>query len=189
MSQIVLLNGPSSSGKSSICKAFQYSINQPFLTLGVDTFISMMPQKYLSYGEKSQEGCYFIKSKNNYGVTVSCHSGTFGDLVFKTAIDIVELMGDNGLNIIIDEVIWSDERMYEYKNILIKHNVLFIKVFCERYSAQERELLRGDREIGLANNQIDKIASMKFQYDLEINTDILSPFESAKIIIAKLNTC
>jgi chloramphenicol 3-O phosphotransferase len=187
MSQIILLNGSSSSGKTSICKAFQHLINKPFLTLGVDTFISMIPQKYLSYGEKSQEGCYFLKSQNSYGAAVSCNSGPFGDLVFKTAIDVVKTMADNGLNIIIDEVIWSDERMCEYKKILIKHNVLFIKVFCERNSAQERELLRGDREIGLANDQIDKINLMKFQYDLEINTDILSPFESAKKIIAKVS--
>ena len=61
-----------------------------------------------------------------------------------------------------------------------------MKVFCERHSSQERELLRGDREIGLSNDQIDKINSMKFQYDLEINTDILSPFEAAKQIINKL---
>ena len=186
MSKIIFLNGSSSSGKTSISKAIQYLINQPFLTLGVDTFIAMMPQKYLSYGEKSQEGCFFEKGRNHHGITVSCNSGPFGDLVFKTAIDVVKVISDNGLNLIIDEVIWSDARINEYKTILAKHSILFVKVFCERHSSQERELLRGDREIGLSNDQIDKINSMKFQYDLEINTDILSPFEAAKQIINKL---
>ena len=186
MSKIIFLNGSSSSGKTSISKAIQYLIDQPFLTLGVDTFIAMMPHKYLSYGEKSQEGCFFEKGRNHHGITVSCNSGPFGDLVFKTAIDVVKIMADNGLNLIIDEVIWSDARINKYKTILAKHSILFVKVFCERHSSQERELLRGDREIGLSNDQIDKINSIKFQYDLEINTDVLSSFEAAKEIVNKL---
>ena len=186
MSKIILLNGSSSAGKTSICKAIQHFIDIPFLKLGVDTFIEMIPQKYLSYGEKSREGCFFLKGQNNHGITVSCNTGPFGDLVFKTGNDIIRLMADNGLNLIVDEVIWYDEKIYEYQKTLLHHDVLFVKVFCARNSAQEREILRGDREIGLANDQLDKMHSMKFQYDLEINTDILSAFEGAKKIISVL---
>jgi chloramphenicol 3-O-phosphotransferase len=39
---IIFLNGCSSSGKSSIANALQYSSKQPMLHLGIDTFFQMM---------------------------------------------------------------------------------------------------------------------------------------------------
>src|SRR5579862_5091765 len=41
--QIILLNGVSSSGKSSVAKALQKKLDVPFLHVCIDTFEEMMP--------------------------------------------------------------------------------------------------------------------------------------------------
>ena len=47
MSKIIILNGPSSSGKTSIARSIQRLSDEPWLTLGIDTFIHMTPMPIL----------------------------------------------------------------------------------------------------------------------------------------------
>mgnify|MGYP003342011459 CR=1 FL=1 len=55
--QIIYLNGPSSSGKTSLVKALQDKLSQPFLHVGVDKIIGMMPAKLNDWtGGEAPEG-------------------------------------------------------------------------------------------------------------------------------------
>jgi chloramphenicol 3-O phosphotransferase len=45
MSKIIYLNGPSSSGKTTIAKALQDSFYEPYLHVGIDKMIGFMPAK------------------------------------------------------------------------------------------------------------------------------------------------
>ena len=44
---IIVLNGTSSSGKSSVLKALQQVLDEPYLDAGIDKFIFMLPKRYL----------------------------------------------------------------------------------------------------------------------------------------------
>jgi chloramphenicol 3-O-phosphotransferase len=43
--QIIYSNGPSSVGKTTLAKALQQKLGQPFLHIGIDKVIEMMPDK------------------------------------------------------------------------------------------------------------------------------------------------
>ncbi len=43
---ILFLNGTSSSGKTSLIKAIQEKFDEPFLDMGLDKFIWMLPKRY-----------------------------------------------------------------------------------------------------------------------------------------------
>ncbi len=45
IAQIIYINGPSSSGKTTLAKALQQEFDQPFLHIGIDRVIGMMPEK------------------------------------------------------------------------------------------------------------------------------------------------
>ena len=45
---IIFLNGTSSSGKTTILQALQDSLDEPFLDMGIDRFIRMLPKRYLN---------------------------------------------------------------------------------------------------------------------------------------------
>jgi len=42
--QVIYLNGPSSSGKTELAKALQEALDKPFLHVGIDKVIGMMPK-------------------------------------------------------------------------------------------------------------------------------------------------
>jgi chloramphenicol 3-O phosphotransferase len=44
---IVMLNGTSSAGKTSIISALQETLDEPYLHTGIDTFFHMLPPRYL----------------------------------------------------------------------------------------------------------------------------------------------
>jgi chloramphenicol 3-O phosphotransferase len=45
MFNIIYLNGPSSSGKTTLAKALQQAFEEPFLHVSVDKIIGWMPEK------------------------------------------------------------------------------------------------------------------------------------------------
>jgi chloramphenicol 3-O-phosphotransferase len=44
---IIILNGTSSSGKTSIVKALQNVLDEPYREAGIDKFIWMLPHRYI----------------------------------------------------------------------------------------------------------------------------------------------
>jgi chloramphenicol 3-O phosphotransferase len=183
MANIIFLNGISSSGKTSIAKAIQYISPIPFLHFGIDNIIDMMPSNWLSFNENGKDGCYFEKYENQYGKAVSCNVGPYGKSIFEMGIKLIKTILDCNLDIIIDEVIWNQDQMDSYRELFKGHKVVFVKIYCEREVAQEREILRGNREIGLANDQFDKVESIKWNYDLVIDSNASRSFEIGKKIL------
>jgi len=183
MIKVIFLNGISSAGKTSIVKAIQHISSVPFLHFGIDTLIDMMPSRWLSFNNETKNGCWFETYENEFGRAVSCHSGVYGKQVFDMGMKVIETMIDCNLNLIIDEVVWNQEQIDRYHAILNTYKTIFVKINCSRKSAQEREILRQNREIGLANDQFDRINSIKYNYDLEIDTDICTSFDAARKIL------
>ncbi len=46
-STVIILNGASSSGKSSLLKELQNTLDEPYLNAGLDKFLWMLPSRYL----------------------------------------------------------------------------------------------------------------------------------------------
>lgn len=183
MAKVIFLNGISSSGKTSIVKAIQHISSVPFLHFGIDTLIDMMPNNWLSFNNLTKDGCWFEKYENEFGRAVSCNAGSYGRQVFDLSIQFISTILDANLNLIIDEVVWDQKQIDEYHTILTIYGAVFIKIYCSRQSAQEREILRQNRAIGLANDQFDRLNSIKYNYDLEINTDTCTSFNAARKIL------
>lgn len=79
MSRIVFLNGCGSSGKSSIAKAIQTLSKTPWLHVGIDTFIDMLPEKFWGNGKYAKQGYFsFNYSENNPGKCVQVKTESRG---------------------------------------------------------------------------------------------------------------
>ncbi len=176
MSKIILLNGPGSSGKSSIAKALQELSSDLWLTFGVDTFIEMIPPNKMDFYLK------FIPGENERGPLVAVESQAEARKLFDLMPSFAELLASAGNNLIIDEVLFTEESLQLYREKLKNHQVYFVRIFCDFKTLQEREILRGDRILGLANHQIDRIKNSPL-YDLNLNSSRKSPLELAKTIL------
>lgn len=60
MNDLIFLNRPSSSGKTQIAKCLQNQLAEYYLYFGIDTLMSMMPEKANNWGQPEEtEGFYW----------------------------------------------------------------------------------------------------------------------------------
>ncbi len=113
--------------------------------------------------------------------------GPKGDQLFNVMPDFANLLANKGNNLIIDEVLFDDSSLESYVKSLSNHTVYYIGVFCDLESMQEREILRGDRCIGLSNDQIDRVHAGLRKYDIKVDTTNDSAFEVAKQVLSYID--
>ena len=161
--QIILLNGPSSSGKSTLAGALQGLIlekrSERYGVVSIDDYLKMSISKTI-YED---------------------HVFEISDILCNKALEMLE----TGDGVIIDHVITS-ERIFEHlKEKLSSGHLRMVHVTCPLHLLRERERERGDRCPGSAE------ASAKYLfpgegYDLVIDTGTKSPAESALVILDNL---
>ena len=54
--QLILVNGPSSAGKTTLCRALQQKILEPYLVVGFDDFIFMTAPRYYRGADSGHHG-------------------------------------------------------------------------------------------------------------------------------------
>lgn len=185
-STIIFLNGCGSAGKTSIAKSIQHLSPVPYLRLGVDTFIDILPNQYVGFGEKAKdEGYYWLNSSNNQrGPTMEVNDGPLGAAYFTFIPHVIRQFAIQHPHIIVDEVILDMPVMKAYLKELRDFRVYCIGVYCDLEKMIERETLREDRAIGLSNDQYDRVHQIfETYYDLRVDTSILSPFNVAREIL------
>ena len=101
--QIIFLNGTSSSGKTSLAKALQKRLPEPFLHLTLDAFIEMLPRLD--------------------------DPGLFMDMV-SGMNRAIRVMADEGNNLIVDHVLIEDIWMNQCLELLEGFSVLFVGLDC-----------------------------------------------------------
>ena len=111
---IIFLNGAGSSGKTSIAKAISQASNKAWLTIGIDSFIDMMPGKYLANGALATQGFEFVKDDNSSSPVINISTGNFGKKIVNVIPKVINLLAQNGFNIIIDEVLLSNDELKNY---------------------------------------------------------------------------
>lgn len=170
---VVLLNGTSSSGKTSISTEL---INQKeilFHHLAIDDFFN-------NYND-------FVNNKLPDELPRQIDHQVVSQIVDDSILNMyystIKLFSEMGLNVVIDTVIDNDKRFNECLDVLSGQPTLFVGVLCSKEELARREQIRGDRNIGLAISQFDKVYSFN-KYDLEVNTEKLNPTECAEKILS-----
>lgn len=164
---IILLNGVSSAGKSTLTKTIQKKLDVPYYHICSDDFMNMTPYHMLS---KDIDNQLLITQEVMH--------------------EAILLFSEKGHNVIVDDVILDlpdkNDWLYEYSVILQNSNVLFVKVNCSLDELRRREIKRGDRRIGQSEWQLSHMDNSVI-YDLEVDTSIDTTEECANQIISKLN--
>jgi len=174
---IVFLNGTSSSGKTSISTELLNQNEISFHHLSIDDFFLRLFKDYIDFVNTK---CSSIESAAREEAQVST------DIIIDSLVTVfystIKYMSAKGINVIVDTVNDSDERLNICKGLLTDHPVLFVGVTCSKEELIKREERRGDRQIGLAISQYDKVYCHN-EYDIELNTETLRPNECANLIL------
>ena len=130
--KIILLNGTSSAGKSTLCKALQEVTEEPFWYIASDQFIEagMAPSR------KDKGGKY------NWSI--------LRPKFFDGFHRVLPAFASAGNNLIIEHIIESEAWLEQLLRLLSGFDVFFIGVHCPLEEVERRERERGDRMIGEA---------------------------------------
>ncbi|MET8532073.1 chloramphenicol phosphotransferase CPT [Streptomyces sp. NPDC005065] len=175
MTQMIVLNGGSSSGKSGIARCLQALLPEPWLSFGVDTLIEAMPASVRT----SDAGIVFAPDGE---VIVGPEFRTL-----ETAwIEGLATMARAGARIIVDEVFLGGAASQQrWQQALGGLQVLWVGVRCDGTIAAGREVARGDRVAGMAVSQADAV-HRGVLYDLEVDTTHTESMECARTVVTQV---
>ena len=157
--QVIVLNGGSSAGKSEIARCLQAVLPQPWLTFGTDTFVEALPAAM----RDSDAG---IELAPDGGVQVGQE---FRELELAWITGIVA-MAAAGARVVVDEVfLGGAESQARWLKALGDVETLWVGVRCDADVAAGREAARGDRVAGMAAAQAE-LVHRGVTYDLVVDT-------------------
>lgn len=183
MSKIIYLNGPSSSGKTTVAKALQNAFIEPYLHISLDKMIGFMPEKINNWeGGAGPLGFSWRPAVDPTGHPIyKIHAGPFADKISRTLKDVAILLVSQQYNLIIDDVAFGILEVGEWKQALKDYPVLYVGVTTPLDILEKRERLRGNRFVGGARGQYFKVHE-NVAYDLEIDTHAQSLEENIEKI-------
>ena len=169
--QIIYLNGPSSSGKTTLAKALQHALDDLFLHVGIDKIIDWMPEKVNDWtGGEASLGYSWKKSSDASGNPIQeLQIGPYAAKIAKTFQEIVVTLAKMGHHLIIDDVSFGKKQIDEWRDLLKDFAVLWVGVSAPLPVLEQREKERGNRIVGSARGQFHKVHA-DVSYDLEIDT-------------------
>jgi chloramphenicol 3-O phosphotransferase len=180
---VIILNGASSSGKSSIARELQAIFSENYLHIGIDSFIAMMPEKVnaLEFSDKRADGFYFTSEDLNGATVQRIQCGDYGKKINQVYHSTVKHLADSGIRIIVDDVMNGGIEQNQWKSVLGSTSTLFVGVHCSLKVLTEREKCRNDRFQGSAAEQVTRVHE-GVKYDLEVSTTTNSARDCAQII-------
>lgn len=171
--QIIVLNGGSSSGKTGIARCLKAILPRPWISIGVDDLVDALPPSLMD----SDSGVEF---------------GQHGEVTIGEGFREIEAawlkgvaaMARAGARVIFDDVFLggaaSQERVRGHLEGL---HVLWVGVRCEPDIAAGREIARGDRVIGMAAAQAE-VVHAGVAFDIEVDTSHTECLDCARAIAA-----
>ena len=165
--QLILLNGVSSSGKTSIARQLQEKLNVLYLNFSIDSVLYALPPSDL---HAMIEGRPILRTEYKYA-----------QLVYGFHAAIAGLLA-TGNRLIVDNAMTRKEWRTDFDKVVEPYEVARIGVLCDLSVAREREVARGDRAVGTAEREFP-LVHINMSYDLTVDTSVHTPDESVTIIL------
>ena len=150
--KIIIINGPSSSGKSTLALATQKQFDIPFLRFSFDLFLDnqVLPLENIRNGKFSWD--------------------SMRPSVFTGIHQCLPALATAGNNLIFDHIIESREWLQNLLQSISGLDVFFVGLHCSLPELERREAQRGNRRSGEARADLETVHSVTI-YDLELDSE------------------
>ena len=193
---VILVNGPSSAGKTTLCRALQAAIEDPYLVVAFDDFIFMTPPRYYRGADTSRQderdaftalGVEMVKtSPPGAPPSVTARFGPVFRRILDAMAPAVRALVDGGNAVIFDHVL-HDRAMHEScRKAFDGLDVFTVGVTCPIDILEARERERGDRVLGRARGLAGVVHGF-LTYDVTVDTGSMTPAVCVSAILAALD--
>ena len=143
----------------------------------MDIFASMLPERLFGH----PDGMIFETVQDQGSPFVVIKTGPVMERTMRGMRHAIAALASQGSNIVVDDVMMRGAEADEYRALLTGTNLRFVGLFAPLDVLEKRELARGDRQLGLARWQFDRVHRGQ-KYDLEIETSDATPTQNAERI-------
>jgi chloramphenicol 3-O phosphotransferase len=175
--QVLVLNGGSSSGKSTLARSLQDVLHGYWLRLGVDTLIEAAPAKLLGPGGLE------LAADGSVGVAAD-----FVEVERQWRSGIAAMAAAGAHVLVEDNFVSGPVAQQRWRKALSGIVVGWVGVRCAPHIAAAREAERGDRIAGMAASQADSV-HLGITYDVVVDTGGTSPEDLALAIRQNFCDC
>lgn len=169
LGRIIILNGTSSSGKTSIVGALQKVLEEPYLDAGIDKFLWMLPARFLD------------RPLWDAVLGLATEAGAMGHQLVSGMHQAIAALSRAGNNVIADHVLVERQWLDECARLFGDLPAYFVAVRCPLQVLERREKARKNRTWGQAGKQFPIVHAHGI-CDLEVDTSTTSPEKCAEQI-------
>ncbi len=181
--KIVILNGASSAGKTSLAKAMQKQFADTFLLMGIDMFWMTMPERQLDLTTVAANFYTWVEEEIDDKPFLRILPGPVLDQIMFARYGAIAVYLNAGFNVIADDVTWSRLWLVEGLKILAPFETYFVGVYADDRVLSHREILRGDRLTGWARGS-QKWVHEHLTYDIILDSSVIGSQELALKVVA-----
>lgn len=186
---VIILNGPSASGKSSIQREFQ-KLMMPHLwvKVGIDNlFDFVMPNitpENMNFWQSANPIRWVETIENiEHQKVITLFMGQEGEQVAYAMNSAIAAYAKNGCNVIVDYIAYKPEWFTDLQDKLKDYKTYYVAVDIPLEALEQREAARGTSPQGHARSHYATVHGNQ-SYDLRVNSDQHSAEEIAKQLYA-----
>ena len=183
---VIVLNGTTSSGKTTLASLLQAelaSAGECWIIIALDDFFAKLPFDWVQLGNHvgahAEQGIVFEMVDGE----IERRLGPVGAQLIAAYRGAVGSAARAGLNVIVDEVLLSEEDWEAWKVELAGLDPFWVRVELVLDLVEARERDRGNRVIGMARAQYG-VVHRHATYDLVVDTATMDPKTAADAILA-----
>jgi chloramphenicol 3-O phosphotransferase len=177
---IIILNGASSSGKTTLLKALQKSFDEPYLEAGIDKFLWMLPGRYLDVPLWHEVFAYtWLVDGGDSNLLI--RPGPRGYTLLTGMHHAIAALARAGNHVLADHVLIDPRWVQECARLFCDLPAWFVGVRCPLEVLEAREKTRNNRTLGQARAQYPMVHAHGL-YDIEVDTSLLSLTECVDVI-------
>jgi len=192
---VILVNGPSSAGKTTLCRALQAAIDAPYLVTGFDDFVFMAAPRYYRGADTARQDAHDAFTALGAEMAIVSPPGAplavearFGP-VFRRLLDAmapaVRSLVEAGNRVIFDHVLHDQAMAESCRRAFAGLDLLSVGVTCPIEILEARERARGDRVLGRARG-LAAVVHGFVDYDLMVDTGANSAEACVATIVTAL---
>ena len=180
---IILLNGTSSVGKTTLARAIQDDSPTPVQHISLDQFRDGMAGRYRGMNSHDNEpGARGLNIVPVNGMT-QLRFGDVGLLTLRGMRRAASAFAATGIDVVVDDLLLEPDFLRDYLEVFAGFDVTFVGVHCDLDTLMAREDERPGRFPGTAAAHFKQV-HVGCEYDVEVNTGNTSPRECAERVLA-----
>jgi chloramphenicol 3-O phosphotransferase len=191
--RVVVLNGASSAGKSTLANALQAAweeLGECWVVFSWDDFMPRLPARWHAIpgwvGDRSSEGCQYRLLREEPHTEALLEVGPLGWQMLQGYHRAIAALAGAGVKVIVEEVMITPAEWDDWTDALAGIDVRWVAVHCDVETLERRELERGDRHRGLARGTA-RVTHGYATYDVEVDTTSQRAAELARAIVSQLS--